>query len=110
MLAVQQKQTKRAKPKNPYLEQKIMSASPEQLISYIYDAGITACVQKDRDKGLKVLRTLIQSLNFDHKEAAVPFYNVYRYMNYSLSCGKFTEAKGYFETLKSAWTQSMKVV
>jgi len=110
MLAVQQKTVKRPTPKNPYLVQKIMSASPEQLISYIYDAGIKACAQKDRDKGLKVVRALIQSLNFDHKEAATPFYNVYRFLNYSLSCGNFSEAKEYFTTLKTTWAKSMKVV
>jgi len=110
MLAVKQKQLKRPMPKNPYLVQKVMSASPEQLISYIYDAGITACIQKDRDKALKAIRILIQSLNFDHENAAVPFYNVYRYMNYSVAVGKFAEAKGYFETLKSTWAENMKVV
>lgn len=110
MLAVKQKQVKRPMPKNPYLVQKVMSASPEQLIAYIYDAGIAACIQKDRDKALRAIQILIHSLNFDHEDAAIAFYNVYRYMNYSVSSGKFTEAKRYFETLKSTWAQGMKVV
>ena len=29
---------------DPYLQQKVMSASPAQLVSYIYDIGISACI------------------------------------------------------------------
>lgn len=110
MVTAQVKKQKKPATINPYLVQKVMSASPEQLISYVYDAGIAACAQKDRDKGLKVIRVLIKALNFDHKEVAIPFYNVYRFLNYSLSCGNFAVAKEYFETLKSTWAKSMKVV
>ncbi|SVD41376.1 uncharacterized protein METZ01_LOCUS394230, partial [marine metagenome] len=33
-----------------YLEQKVLSASPEQLISYIYDAAIAGCIKRDFQK------------------------------------------------------------
>ena len=36
---------------NPYLTQKITSANPNQLIAYVYDAGVSACLKKDREKG-----------------------------------------------------------
>ncbi|MCB0281010.1 MAG: flagellar protein FliS [Calditrichae bacterium] len=95
---------------NPYLVQKIMSASPEQLISYVYDAGIKACALKDTSKAIKAVQVLIKALNFDVKEMSVNFYNVYRYINYTISKGNFAEAKKNLEELKSAWTQAMKVV
>ena len=102
----QQKQA----PKNPYLVQKIMSASPQQLISYVYDAGIKACSLKDSSKAIKAVQVLIKALNFDEREMSVRFYNIYRYINFAITKGNFAEAKRNLEELKSVWTQAMKVV
>jgi flagellin-specific chaperone FliS len=114
MLAAKQFTTKN-KPrfntqKNPYLEQKVMSASPEQLISYVYDSGIKACALENRGDALRAVQVLINALNFDKQEMSVTFYNVYRYINYSISKGNFVEAKKNLEEIKSTWTQAMKVV
>ncbi len=95
---------------NPYLTQKIMTASPEQLIAYVYDAGISACAREDRNRALKVIQVLINSLNFDYREVSATFYNIYRYLNNSISRGNFAEAKGYFEELKKLWSENMNVV
>ncbi len=95
---------------DPYLEQKILSASPEQLIAYIYDAGIAACMRHEREKASKAVLTLIKSLDFNQKEIAVTFYNVYRYLNRLISKGKFDEAKQIFSDLKQTWSKAMKVV
>ena len=96
--------------KNPYLVQKVMSASPEQLISYVYDAGIKACTIKNRSEALRAVQVLINALNFDEQEISVTFYNVYRYINYTISQGNFVEAKKNLEDLKSTWTKAMKVI
>ncbi len=96
--------------KNPYLVQKVMSASPDQLISYVYDAGIKACAMENRSDGLRAVQVLINALDFDKQEISVTFYNVYRYINYSISQGNFVEAKKNLEDLKSTWAKAMKVV
>jgi flagellin-specific chaperone FliS len=101
---------KRTSKHDPYLVQKIMSARPEQLISYVYDAGIKACSLKDSAKAIRAIQVLIKALNYEAKEVAVNFYNIYRYINYSISQGNFAEAKRNLEELKSTWTQAMKVV
>lgn len=100
---------KKATQADPYLVQKIMSASPDQLISYIYDAGIAACKRKEREKASKAVLALMKSLNFDYKEIATTFYNVYRYLNRLISKGKFEEAKDVFVDLKQTWSKAMKV-
>lgn len=113
MLATKQFTQQRMKPntqKNPYLVQKIMSASPNQLISYVYDAAIKACAIGDRSEANRAMQVLIKSLNYDHKEVAVTFYNVYRYINHTISKGNFAEAKKYLEDIKSTWVKAMKVV
>ena len=94
---------------DPYLTQKIMSASPDQLISYIFDSGIAACGRKDREKASLAIQTLIKSLNFDYKEVAMSFYNVYRYVNHLIHLGKFDDAKTILVDIKKTWSQAFKV-
>jgi flagellin-specific chaperone FliS len=95
---------------DPYLSQKVMSASKEQLISYIYDAAITACAREDRERAGKAINGLISALNFDYKEQAVVFFQVYRYLNRLVMQGNFSQAKGYLSELKDTWSKAMKVV
>ena len=49
---------------DPYLQQKVMSASPAQLVSYIYDIGISACINNDKIKLNKVLSHLKETLDY----------------------------------------------
>ncbi len=102
-------QTKRRQ-QNPYLVQKIMSASKEELISYIYDAAITACAQKDSVKARNALNALIQSLNFDYKETANTFLNVYRYLMNLINQKKFDEARVMFSDLKKTWARAFNLL
>lgn len=94
---------------DPYLVQKVMSASPQQLISYIYDAAIIACGQRDSLKAGKSVRELMKSLNFDYKEIAFTFYNVYRYVNYLIIKGNYEDARDILVDLKNTWTSAMNV-
>lgn len=93
---------------NPYLMQKIMSASPEQLISYILDAGITACAKKDYSNASKAVQALINALNFDYKEISLTFFNVYRYINRLIQKGQFDEAKEMLADIRKTWSTAMK--
>ncbi len=95
--------------KEPYLQQKIMSASPEQLISYIYDVVIAACRRKDQEKALRGLAGLINSLNFDYKDVAGPMYQLYQYCLEQVRKRKFDETEELIGGLKLAWTEAMNV-
>lgn len=95
--------------KDPYLKQKIFSASPEQLISYVYDAIIAACHCKDQERALRGLMELVSSLNFDYKDIAVPMYQLYRYCLDQVRKRKFDEVEELIGGLKAAWAEAMKV-
>jgi len=95
---------------NPYLQQKIMSASPTQLIAYLYDAGAAACRRQDRTKALRAVSILVQSLNFEYKETARTFSNVYGHLRRLISKGNFQQAESVFSDLKSTWAEAFKVV
>lgn len=107
---ITQQNLKQQKPKNPYLEQKVMSASPEQLIAYIYDAGTTACIKKDRDLAAKAVGALLSSLNFEYKETAGTFYSVYRYLRFLVMKGRFDEAREIFSDLRKTWVKAFKLM
>ena len=94
---------------NPYLLQKINSANPDQLIAYIYDAAVSACLRKDREKARQAVFILMDALNFDYKEIATTFYNVYRHLNRLISRGKFDEAKVILLDLRKTWANAMQV-
>ena len=91
---------------NPYLKQKIMSASPEQLVWYIYDAGIVACKKKDTTKAGQAIRELINALNFDYKEMAVPLFDLYKYCLNNVNSDKFEDAQEILEGLRDAWFEA----
>ncbi len=95
--------------KGPYLTQKILSASPEQLISYVYDSIIAACHGKDQERALRGLMELVSALNFDYKDIAVPMYELYQYCLDQVRKRKFDEVKGLIGGLKSAWVAAMNV-
>ncbi len=106
MLTYQYKPKTKQKAQNPYLLQKIMSASPEELIAYIYDVGSTACAQKDPVKARMAVTNLIKALNFEYKEVAETFFSVYRYLNHLINEKRFTEAKAIFDDLKNTWAKA----
>ena len=95
---------------NPYLVQKIMTASPEQLIVYIYDAGITACGREDKIKAMQAVQELINALNFDNKSVAGTFYNTYSYILDQIHKRNFEEAKNFLAEIRQAWMEAFKLV
>ena len=102
-------QTAYKRMQNSYLAQQIHLASPEKLIWMMYDLGWKSCRGKDRGKASKVLVELIAALNFDHKEMAVSFFELYRYALDRVHSGKFEEAGAVFQSLRDAWETAFKI-
>ena len=96
-----------------YLEQKVFSASPEQLISFIYDAAIAGCVKRDFQKTSSALNVLINSLNFDGneelKEMCSRFYQTYDHMFNLLRKKKYDEVHCHLKEIRHTWSKAMKV-
>ncbi len=94
---------------NPYLVQKISTASPEELVSYLYDIAITACVQKDKARALEAIQALIDALDFSHRPTATTFYQVYRHLSDLIAREEFSTAQDNLREIKQAWTQAFKI-
>ena len=96
-----------------YLEQKILSATPKQLIAYIYDAAIVSCTKRDIEKTTAAIGILINSLNFDDNEdvqdISLKFIQYYEYILDLVRKNKFDEARDNLKEIRDAWVKSMKV-
>lgn len=101
--------TGRDRPKDPYMTQKIMSATPNQLVSYIYDAILAACGQKDRLRAQRGLLGLIKSLRFEYEEIASPMMKLYRYCLKQVRAGEFDEVAKLIGECRLAWVDAMKL-
>ncbi len=95
---------------NQYLVQKILTASPEQLIVYIYDAAIIACSRRDRMKASQAVQALINSLNFDsEKNIATKFFQLYHYILNQINSNNFNEARNLLDDLRKTWSEAMRI-
>jgi flagellin-specific chaperone FliS len=103
-----QSKTKKDRP-NPYLMQKILSASPEQLILYIYDAAIAACGNEDQSKAAEAMQELINALNFEKRKVANTFYQMYQHILHLIHNHKFERARDLIKEIRDTWAQAMKL-
>ena len=97
-----------AKKIDPYLQQKVMSASPAQLVSYIYDIGISACINNDKIKLNKVLSHLKETLDYspNTREVSNTFLSVYEHISFLVRNNRFDEAKNNFLQIKTVWKEA----
>jgi len=96
-----------AKAPNPYLVQQVQTASPEKLIQMLYEVGMKACHNKDRAKVGKVLAELISALDFDYKDVALSYFNLYRYALDEANKNNFRNTHMVLEGLSEAWQHVM---
>ncbi|MEA3287486.1 MAG: hypothetical protein U9Q77_08960 [Candidatus Marinimicrobia bacterium] len=94
---------------NPYLVQKIMTASPEELISYIFEAAIKACAQEDHRRALEAVQELINSLNFEAGDISSTFYKVYSEIADHIHKREFDTALTNLMDLRKTWSQAMNI-
>jgi len=92
---------------NPYLSQKVFSASPEQLVAYIMDYAVAACIREDKVKATESIHLLINSLKYDHKEVAMTFYRGYNLILEHIFANRFEQARMLISELRDHWKEAM---
>ncbi|MFQ5708119.1 MAG: flagellar export chaperone FliS [bacterium] len=88
---------------NPYLYQQIRTASPEKLILILYDLGIKSCSTKDRQMAAQVLAELIGVLDFEQKDMALQFFDLYNYALAQVHQNNFDAALVVLRELRDVW-------
>ncbi|NOZ74579.1 MAG: flagellar protein FliS [FCB group bacterium] len=95
--------------KDPYVIQKVKSASPEQLIVYVYDVAIKACLQKNQSLALEAVQELVNALNYEHKELAHTFYTTYEIIQSEIRQQNLSAASIHLKDLRETWKKAFKL-
>jgi len=95
---------------DPYLKQKIMSATPEQLTAIALDIAISACYQKDTVKVNSVISELITTLDFEQGEVTQTFFELYRFIRRCVYKKQMDIAVDMLKEIRDAWNKAMKIV
>ena len=95
---------------DPYLRQKVLSASPQHLIVYLYDLGIASCNNKNKVNSLII--TFKESLSFEEKteKISLTFQSVYDHLLFFVRNDKFEDAKNILFEIKKTWKQANKLI
>mgnify|MGYP006431223209 CR=1 FL=1 len=91
-----------------YQQQSVQTASPEKLIDKLYEAGIQACYQEDRDTLRKVLLELIESLNVEQGgELADRLLGIYEFCLNECATGDLGMIRELLEELREGWREGV---
>ena len=83
----------------------ILTASPNQLVLYVYNAAIAACERGDAPRTREAIQELDNALNYEASpDLAAKFHDLYAQMRDNLDVGKYepvlkclTDLRGQFE-------------
>ncbi len=92
---------------NPYLQQQVLTATPEKLILILYDLGLKWCRAKESAKASRVFVELIAALDFDYREMATGYFDLYRYSLDEVHRGRFENAIMVLEGLREVWESAV---
>ena len=93
-----------------YQRQDVLSASPSQLVTKLYDLAILACNNEDRMKLRKVLIELISSLNFEEGgDIAIRLSQIYEFCMRESVSGDLNQISEMLGDLRDTWKESIQV-
>lgn len=78
-----------------------------EAISDLYSRGIIACEEKNEIKTTKVLRILMNALDFQYEEVASGFYRLYDHCLQLVNDKRFDEAKEILNELNQCWNKAV---
>lgn len=84
-----------------------MGASPEALVTKMYDFAIQACYQKDEKRLIDILSALTTSLNLDY-ELASSLYQLYKYCQQQAREHNFEEVIELLKGVRDIWKEHVE--
>ena len=89
-----------------YQRNQILSMSPVQLVTKVFDVAIVSCKKKDSVKATKAIVELISGLRFEFKEIAVSLFQLYQYCLEKIRQGEYNEAESILSGLRESWVEA----
>lgn len=91
---------------NTYQRQAILNASPEELVSILFDMAVQATYRKDTNRLHGVLTLLMRSLNFEY-DLAKSLYGLYEYCQHITKQQKFDEVRMLIDDIRETWNSAV---
>lgn len=89
-----------------YKKQRVLNATPTELIGILYDEAIASTYRKDQEKLVGVLSQLIRSLNFDY-DLSSDLFGLYEYCQGQARKQNYEEVRSLLEPIRDAWSQAI---
>lgn len=93
---------------NIYKSQQVMHAAPGQLLLQLHDFVIEACVAHDKERALRGLTEMVDSLNFEAGIVAFGLLRLHQYSIEQLHKGNFEGVRYVVGGLRDAWATAIK--
>ncbi|MFN8360651.1 MAG: flagellar export chaperone FliS [Candidatus Kapaibacterium sp.] len=92
-----------------YLDQEVLTWSPEKITLKTYDLFIVSCKQNNAPRMNRVLVELMGALNFDYPEPANRLYELYDYCQRCIAQKKNNEALNIIQELRDTWAKAFNL-
>lgn len=86
-----------------YLDQEVLTWSPEKITLKTYDLFIVSCKRNDFSRMNRVLIELMGALNFEYEESSTRLYRLYEYCQRCITQKKPDEALKIIQELRNTW-------
>jgi flagellar protein FliS len=91
-----------------YQQQSVQTATPEKLIDKLYEAGIQACHQGDRNRLREVLLELVKALDMERGgELAERLQAIYEFCINESATGDLDMIRELIEELREGWREGV---
>jgi len=91
-----------------YLRNEIMSMTPVQLVTKVYDLAILNCKKKDMVKASKAIVELISALKFEYEEISISLFQLYQYCLDQIKKEEYDDAIDILTGLRESWVEAAK--
>ena len=92
-----------------YLEQEVLSWSPEKIILKTYDLFLNSARRGDEQRMRRSLYGLINALNFDYGELPQRLLRLYEYCQRCVAMRRYDDAAMIIAELRQAWSEAFQL-
>lgn len=92
---------------NSYRTNSVIGLTSGQVLVKMYDLAVVALMSGDGKRGIRVLSTLIDSLDFEYQEIAIGLFRLYRYCIEEINEGEYEVPTRILRELRETWAEAL---
>lgn len=92
-----------------YMDQEVMSWSPEKITLKTFDLFIVSCKKQDVGKMNRILMELMGSLNFEYEDVSTRLYRLYEYCQSCILKRNYDVPLRIISEMRDSWARAHKL-